>query len=161
MNLEKKIDKDLIEALKAKAELKVSTLRFLKSGLKNLAIEKKLKELKDSDVIQIIRKQTKQREEAIKAYQEGDRPDLVNKESEELKILKAYLPKELSDNELKEIIVSAIEEVQAKSPKEMGKVMKAVLPKVADRAEGKRVSALVLTELAKLGSSQDKKEEEG
>jgi hypothetical protein len=161
MSLEKKIDKDLIMALKSKDELKVNTLRFLKAAIKNFAIEKKAKELKDEDIIQVIRKQTKQRQEAISAYEKGNRLDLAEKEKKEFEILKSYMPQDLSEDELKKIISEAINETAAKTIKEMGKVMSVVMPKVAGRAEGKLVSKLVVEELKKAGEAEASKEEQG
>ena len=161
MTLEKKIDKDLIVALKAKDELKVSTLRFLKSGIKNYSIEKRTKELKSEDIIQIIRKQIKQRRDAIEAYEKGNRLDLAEKEKKELVILKSYMPKELNQDELKKIISQAIEETGAKTAKETGKVMGVVMPKVAGRAEGKLISKLVVEELKKAGEAGVSTEDKG
>lgn len=160
MRLEKKIDKDLIVALKARDEIKVSTLRFLKAALKNYAIEKKAKELKDQDTTSIIRKQIKQRRDAIEAYEKGNRPDLLEKEKKELEILKSYMPEELPVDELRKIISQAIEESGAKTTKEMGKVMGLVMPEVAGRAEGKVISKLVAEVLGKLEGKEEKEKSE-
>lgn len=152
MKLIEKIDKDLIEALKAKDEIKLGTLRFLKSAIKNCAIEKREKELKDQDVIQVIRKQIKQRHDAIEAYKNADRLDLAKKEERELSILKSYMPVELKEDELKKIILQAIDEVNAATIKDMGKVMSVLMPKIAGRADGKTLSGLVMMELKRLES---------
>ncbi len=160
MSLEKKIEKDLIIALKAKEETKLSTLRFLKAALKNYAIEKKAKELKDRDIISIIRKQIKQRRDSMEAYEKGNRPDLLEKEKKELEILKTYMPEELSVDELKKIVSQAIEEAGAKTTREMGKVMSLVIPKVEGRADGKTISKLVVEELKKLEGKEEKEKSE-
>ncbi len=160
MSLEKKIDKNLIVALKARDEIKVSTLRFLKAALKNYAIEKKAKELKDQDVISIVRKQIKQRRDAMEAYEKGNRPDLLEKEKKELEILKTYMPQELSADELKKIVSQAIEEADIKTTREMGKVMGLVMPKVVGRADGKVISKLVAEKLGKLEGKDEKEKSE-
>ncbi len=160
MSLEKKIDKDLIVSLKARDEIKVSTLRFLKAALKNYAIEKKAKELKDQDIISIIRKQMKQRLDSIEAYEKGNRPKLLDKEKKELEILKSYMPEELPVDELKKIVSQAIRESGAKTTREMGKVMGLVIPKVGGRAGGKIISKLVVEELKKLEGEEEKEKSE-
>lgn len=152
MSLSGKIDKDLIEALKAKDELKVSTLRLLKASLKNYAIEKKVKELEENDVIKLIKTQIKQRQDSIEAYRKGNRLDLVQKEEKEFDILKSYLPEELSPEELKNIISEVIKETSANSIKEMGKIMGLVMSKAAGRCDGRMVSSLVMEELKRIES---------
>lgn len=152
MSLNGKIDKDLLEALKARNELKVSTLRLLKAALKNYAIEKKVKELEDSDVIKLIKTQIKQRQDSIEAYRKGNRLDLVQKEERELGILKTYLPEELSPEELKDIISEVIKETSANSIKEMGKIIGLVMSKAAGRCDGRVVSSVVMEELKKIES---------
>jgi len=160
MSLEKKIDKDLIVSLKARDEIKVSTLRFLKAALKNYAIEKKAKELKDQDIISIIRKQMKQRLDSIEAYEKGNRPKLLDKEKKELEILKSYMPEELPVDELKKIVSQAVKESGAKTTREMGKVMGLVIPEVGGRAGGKIISKLVVEELKKLEGKEEKEKSE-
>ena len=100
-------------------------------------------ELPDPDVIVVIKKQIKQRQESIEQYQKGNRQDLADKEIAELAILKSYLPQEMSEAELNKIIQDVIKETQASSIKDMGKVMKAVGEKTAGRADNKVVSELV------------------
>lgn len=141
--LEQKINKDYIDAMKARDRVKSSTLNFLKSQLKYVIIEKKVTELPDPDVIVVIKKQIKQRQESIEQYQKGNRQDLADKEIAELAILKSYLPQEMSEAELNKIIQDVIKETQASSIKDMGKVMKAVGEKTAGRADNKVVSELV------------------
>jgi len=147
MTLEEKIEVDLKEALKARDAIRVSTLRMLKAGTKNLAIEKRVEKLEDRDVLSVISKQVKQHRDSIEGFTKGGRQDLVDKEKAELAILEAYLPKQLPPEQLRAIIKSTIEKVGAKSKADMGKVMKAVMEEVKGQADGKLVSQIVSEEL--------------
>lgn len=147
MMLEGKILNDYKEAMKNKDTAKASTLSFLRAALKNLAIEKKKEKLEDSDVIPVIKRQVKQRQDSIEQFKKGNRADLVEKEEKELQILKSYLPQELPVDEIKAIIKAVITEIGASGPKDMGKVMKEVMAKVAGRADGKLLSTLVREQL--------------
>ncbi|MDD5291753.1 MAG: GatB/YqeY domain-containing protein [Candidatus Omnitrophica bacterium] len=151
--LEDKIFEDFKDAMKKKDALRVSTLSFLRSQLKNVAIDKKKDKLEDSDVITVIKKQIKQRLDSIDNFKAGNRLDLADKEQGELNILKAYLPEELSKEELEKIINEAISSVSAAGMKDMGKVMKEVSSKTAGRADNKLVSDLVRAKLAKSENS--------
>jgi len=151
MTLEERLDADLKEAMKARAEIKVSTLRMLRAGMKNLAIDKKVEKLEDRDVMSIIAKQIKQHKDSIEGFTKGNRQDLVDKERAELTILESYMPKMLSADELKVIVKSAIEKVGAKGKADMGKVMKAAMEESKGAADGKMLSQMVSEELAKLG----------
>lgn len=151
MSLEDKILKDYNEALKVKDYIKVSTLRFLRAALANLAIEKRKSKLDDNEVISVIRKQIKSHLESIEQFKKGNRLDLVEKETQELNILNSYLPEELPEEQLKEIIKETITNLGASSLKDMGKVMKLVLEKVKERADAKKISDLVKEELSKNG----------
>ncbi len=155
MTLEERFDADLKEAMKAKVEVKVSTLRMLRAGMKNLAIEKKVEKLEDKDILGVIAKQIKQHKDSIEQFAKGNRQDLVDKEKAELEILESYMPKLLSTDELKGVIKSAIEKVGAKGRSDMGKVMKAAMEEAkgatAGAVDGKMLSQMVAEELAKLG----------
>lgn len=150
MALEERIEADLKEALKSKEAIRVSALRMLRAAMQNLAIEKRVEKLEDKDVISIISKQIKQHHDSIDGFTKGGRQDLVDKEKTELVILEAYMPKQLSPEELKAIIKSAIEKVGAKSKADMGEVMRAVMEETKGQADGKLISQLVSEELAKL-----------
>ncbi len=147
MSLKDRLIQDMKEAMKARDQLRLSTLRLLISEIKNKEIEAK-GELKDEDILAIIQKAVKQRQDSIAQYEKGGRQDLADKEKAELEILKAYLPEELSREEILEIIDQAIAATGASSPKEMGKVMREVMPKVKGRADGKVVNELVRKRLA-------------
>ena len=142
-----KIDADIKEALRAKETLRLSTLRMLKSALGYAKMEKKQEAFTDADVVAVIKKQIKQRQDAIEGFQKGNRSDLVAKETAELTVLKAYLPAELSPAELEQIVNATVAELGATTKADMGKVMKAVQAKVAGRADNRAVSQLVSAKL--------------
>jgi uncharacterized protein YqeY len=137
-----KIKTDLKEAFRAKEELRISTLRLLLSEIHNRQIEKQA-ELSDEDVVGVIRRGIKQRQEAIEAYQKGKREDLVKKEQTELSILSKYLPQQIPPKELEKIVKETISEVGASGPGDFGKVMGAVMGKVKGKAEGGVVAEVV------------------
>jgi len=145
--LEEKIFSDYQKALKEKDNLKVSVLRFLRAQMMNLKIEKK-RNLEDSEVISLIRKQIKNSQEAIEEYKKANRQDLVEKETKELEILNAYLPPALSEEEAIRIIEEVISQESAVGLKDMGKVMKVVLEKISGCMDSKRVSELVRERLS-------------
>ncbi len=152
MSLLQRIDDDLKTALKSGDKIAVSTLRFIKSVLKNREIGKGAP-LTDEDVIDVLTTLVKQRRESIEGFRRGGRADLVEKEERELAIIKSYLPEELSEEELSRLIKETIEETGAVSVREMGKVMKALMPKVKGRADGRKVSEMVKAELEAPGGS--------
>lgn len=147
MSLKDKILQDMKEAMKTRDQLRLSTLRLLVSEIKNREIDAK-EELEDDEVLALIRKAVKQRQDSISQYEKGGRQDLADKERAEMAILKAYLPEDLSREALLAIIDEAISATGASSPREMGKVMKEVMPKVKGRADGKVVNELVRKRLA-------------
>ncbi|HLA03787.1 MAG TPA: GatB/YqeY domain-containing protein [Patescibacteria group bacterium] len=146
-NLFTKIQQDLTDSLKQKNEIKTSTLRLVISEIGNSRIEKRA-DLTDEDIIQVISKEAKKRQESIAAFKQGERADLAEKEEKELLILKTYLPEPISDEELLKIVDSQIAEIGAKDIKDLGKVMSAVLSKVKGRADGGAVSAIVKSKLS-------------
>lgn len=149
MKIQERIDSDLKEAMRAHNATKVGVLRMLKSGLKYAAIEKSgaEAELNDAEAVQVIRKQTKQRQDSIESFEKGGRAELVEKEKNELSILNEYLPQAMSAGELAQIVREAIAEVGATSKAQMGVVMKAVQAKAAGRADGKTLSQEVSKQL--------------
>ena len=148
--LEEKIMNDFKEAMKNKEAVRTSTLSLLRSGLKYVLIEKKTDKLSDPDVIAVIKKQVKQRQDSIEQYEKGGRPELAEKEKQELAILKSYLPQEMEEGQLKALVQEAISEVKPSTIKDMGKVMPVVMAKVAGRADGKLVSETVKQALTQL-----------
>ncbi len=140
--LKERIDADLKAALKASDRLRVSTLRLIKSAIKNREIDKGAP-LTDEETIEVLSSLAKQRKESIEEFNKASRTDLVHKEEEELSVIKAYLPEELSEDELEKIIQDTIKEVGALSLKDMGRVMKTIMPKVKGRADGRVVNQKV------------------
>jgi len=149
MTLTERVDSDLKDAMRAKDATKLGVLRMLKSALKNAAIEKSGAggQLNDTEAVQVIRKQAKQRQDSIESFEKGGRAELVAKEKEELSILNSYLPAAMSVDELSKIVRETITEVGATSKAEMGAVMKALQAKVAGRADGRTLSAEVQRQL--------------
>ncbi|BCD60297.1 MULTISPECIES: GatB/YqeY domain-containing protein [unclassified Nitratiruptor] len=142
MGLKEQLQQDLKEAMKSKDTFKRDTIRFLMSAIKQVEVDTR-KELSDEDVIKIIQKSVKQREEAASQYKEGGREDLYEKEMKEAEMLKNYLPKQLSDDELESELKKIIEEVGATSMKDMGKIMGVATKRLAGRADGKRINQMV------------------
>lgn len=142
--LRSKIQKNLTEAMKAKDEARVSTLRMLKAAIMKFEVAgEKKKEATDEEILQLVAKEAKQRKESIDAFRKGGREDLAAKEEVELKILQAYLPEQMSEEELKKVVQEVIQQVGAHGKGDFGKVMGAVISRVKGRAEGFLVSKCV------------------
>lgn len=142
MELKKRLQEDLKKAMKEKDIFKRDTIRFLMSAIKQVEVDSR-KELSDEDIIKIIQKSIKQREESAAQYKEANREDLFEKETKEAQILKSYLPKQLSDSELENELKKIIEEVGAKSLKDMGKIMGVATKRLGTVADGKRINQMV------------------
>ncbi|MCS7202604.1 MAG: GatB/YqeY domain-containing protein [Dictyoglomus sp.] len=142
--LYEKITKDYLNAVKNKDSFRVEVLSFLRSAIKyrEIDLREKGKEITDEDVIDVINKEIKKRKEAIELYKKGERFDLVEKEERELKILEEYLPEQLSDEELKDILKRIIKDVEAKDIKDLGKVMKSAMSELRGKAEGERIKKI-------------------
>lgn len=148
MTLIEKIDEDLIKALKAGEKQKATVLRGLKSDFKYKKIDIG-RDLTDEDCVEVISTVAKKIKDSIEQFGKAGRVDLVEKEESELKIIQQYLPQQLGEQELKAIIQDAIRETGASSPQQMGLVMKAIMPKIKGRADGKLASKLTAELLAK------------
>jgi len=142
MSLRENINQDLKNAMKAKDVKKRDALRLLTSAFKQIEVDER-KELSDDDVIKIIQKQVKSRNDSIEQYQKAQRDDLVEKEQEEIDIYQIYLPKQLSDAELETALKGIIEKVSADSMKDMGKVMGLASKELSGLADGKRINECV------------------
>jgi uncharacterized protein YqeY len=142
-----KIAADMKDAMRAKDAVRLSTLRLLKSAVEYHKIEKKQEQLTDVEVTAVIKKQIKQRQDSIEGFEKGGRADLVEKEKAELAVLKTYLPEELSQAQVEEVVKATIAEVGATAKTDMGKVMKAVQAKLAGRADNRLVSQIVSANL--------------
>jgi len=148
VELKAQLNEDLKSALRSGDKLRTSVIRLLTALIKNREVEKR-GPLTDAEAIQAVSASCKQRQEAIEQYRQGGRQDLVDKETAELAILQMYLPAALSPDELQTLVRDAIQDAQASSPREMGKVMALLMPKVTGRADGKVVSTLVREMLSK------------
>ncbi len=147
MALLDQIQKDLKEAMKAKDSVRLGTLRLVLTAIKNKEKEVK-RELEEKEVLQIISNQIKQRKDSVEQYRKGGREDLASKEEQELKILQSYMPEQLSEAELEKLVMETIQEVGATTVKDLGKVMKVIMPRVAGRADGKVVNQMVRSRLS-------------
>lgn len=148
MELKAQLAEDLKTALRSGDKLRTSVIRLLSAAIKNREIEKR-GPLTDTEAIQAVSASCKQRQEAIEQYRQGGRQDLVDKETAELAILQSYLPAALGAEELHALVREAVRESQAATPRDMGKVMALLMPKVTGRADGKVVSAMVREMLSK------------
>ncbi len=146
--LKNQIDQDFKKALKQKNQEILSVLRMIKSAVKNKEIEKK-NELKDEEVVEVLQKEIKQRKESISDFEKGDRGDLAEKEKKEMDILLRYMPKQLSEDEIKKEAQKAIKEVGAENPADFGKVMGSLMPQLKGKADGAEVAKIVKEELGK------------
>jgi uncharacterized protein YqeY len=142
MSLTSKIQADMRSAMKSKNADLVSTIRLLLAAIKQQEIDKR-EQLTDSDVLTIVERLVKQRRESIQIYTEAGRNDLASKESAELEILTIYLPKQLSDEEVELIIQETLSSLDAREPKDMGKVMAALKTQLSGKADLSRVSTRV------------------
>lgn len=133
---------ELKDAMKAKDNIKKSTITMLRSAIKQVEVDQRI-ELDDEGVIEIVAKQLKQKSAAREEFEKGGRMDLVDETLAEMEVLKKYLPEQLSEEALREMVKEAIAETGATTPKEMGKVMGILTPKTKGRADGKLLSTLV------------------
>ncbi len=147
--LEEKILNDYKDAMKAKDSLKSAVLSFLRAEMINVATSKKKNLLEDTEVVAVIKKQIKQRQDSIEQFTKGNRMEMAEKEKNEAAILKNYLPPELSPEEINTIIEEALVSTGACGIKDMGKVMKEVTARIAGQADSKTVSDLVRARLSK------------
>lgn len=142
MTLEQKIETDYLVAYKSKDAVRLSVLRLLKTAMKNLLVERMQKPLEEGDILDLISRQCKQRQDSITQYNTANRPDLAAKEEKELVILKAYMPEQISGDALKALIKDLIAETGASGAREMGKVMQALTAQYKGRYDGKEASTL-------------------
>jgi uncharacterized protein YqeY len=147
MSLEERLVEEMKQALKSNDKLRLSTIRMIRSALKNKEIELR-KKLEDEEVVKVIQAMVRKGEESVEQFQIGGRMDLVEKEKKEIEILKSFLPQPLSQEEILKIIDQSIQETQASSLKDIGKVMKSVMPKIGGKADGKLINQLVKERLS-------------
>jgi uncharacterized protein len=140
MGITAKVDQDLVTAMKARDELRLSVLRMMKTALKLKQVELS-RTLEESEALSVLRTLVKQRHESVQQFRQGGREALADKEEAEIKILEEYLPAAVTDEEIEGAVAAAIGETGASTPKDLGKVMKAAMVKLAGKnVDGKRVS---------------------
>jgi len=142
MELKDRIDSECKTALKSGEKIKVSTLRMILAEVKNAEIAKR-GDLSEEELLAVVAREARKRKESIEEFGRGGREDLVAKESEELAIIQAYLPEQMSDGEVRSIVEETIKEVGATSSGDLGKVMGKLMPKIKGKADGKKVNQMV------------------
>jgi uncharacterized protein len=145
--LMQRLQTDYKDALRARDERKVATLRLLFARAKNTAIDQRVAEVDETTLLSLIQKEVKQREDSIAQFQAGGRADLVTKETAERDVLRSYLPAELTDEEIREVIRRVIADTGAQGKADVGKVMRPVMTELKGRADGGRINRLVIAEL--------------
>lgn len=148
MEIREKLLNDMKTAMREKNQLKLEAIRFLQAAIKYREIENRPNPLTSEDVIGVVKKMVKQRKESIDQYKAANRQDLVDKEMSELQVIEEYLPAQMSKEQIEKIVAEVIVETQAKTIKDMGIVMKAVLAKTAGSADGKLVSESIKAKLS-------------
>jgi len=146
MNFREKMTEDMVQAAKHREKIRLSTLRLIKTVLHNREIDLK-REMNEAEFLQMLASMVKQRRDSIEQFGKGGRADLVAQEEEELRIIQEFMPRPLSDEEIDREIDLAIDEAGAAGPKDLGKVMKILMPKLAGKADGKTVGEKVKAKL--------------
>ena len=152
MNLLERLESDMVKAAKARDSERLGVVRYVRSQIKNREIELR-RELKDEDVVEILARIAKQHRESIEQFAGGGRDDLVESERRQLTVIEEYLPAQLGEQELLEILSEVIEETGAAGPRDIGMVMKTIMPRVKGRADGKMLKTLVQSRL--VGGDED------
>lgn len=148
MSLSDKLTEEMKNALKAHDKTRLSTIRLIRDAVAKKEIEQGREALDDNGIIKVIGGMARKCEEAIEQFKQGGRQDLVEHESQQLEILKSFLPQQLSEEEIQLLIGEAIEEAKAVDLKDLGEVMKIVMPKIAGRADGRTVNQMVRERLS-------------
>jgi len=143
MGLKEQIPEDLKNALRNKKTLELSVLRMLQAALKNKEIDNKKEALTDEIVISVVGAEIKKRRDAVREFEKVNRSDAADQEKAEIEILMKYMPQQMSEDEIRDVVKSAVEETQAESMKDIGKVMKALMPKVKGKADGSIVNKII------------------
>ena len=147
MQIREKLTADMKEAMKAKDQVRLEAIRFLQAAIKNREIELRPDPINQDEVLGVVKKMVKQRKESIDQYQAAGRQDLVDKEATELKIIEAYLPAQMSKDQIEKLVLETIAELKASTIKDMGPVMKSVIAKSQGTADNKIVSELIKAKL--------------
>ena len=148
MTITDRLTQDMKTAMKARDKERLSTIRMVKASMQNEAIKLGKDSLSEEEELTVLTREVKQRNDSLHEFKEAGREDLVEGLEREIEILQVYMPKQLTDEELKQIVEETVEEVGATSKSDMGKVMSAVMPKVKGKADGSKVNKLVLQQLS-------------
>lgn len=151
MSIKEKLMEDLKVSMRNKDKLRKDTITMVRAAIKQIEVDERI-ELSDEDVLDVLNKQLKEKNKSIVEFEKGNRQDLVDQTNAEIEILLDYLPKQLSDEELTVIIKTTIEELNLSSSKEMGLLMKNIMPKVKGRADGNMISKIAQNLLNKPGN---------
>jgi len=146
MEIQNRLSEDLKTAMKAKEKIKVQTIRMVRAQLKDFQIAKR-DELTEEDEISVLTNAAKKRKEALELYEKSDRQDLIEQEKQELEIISAYLPAQLSKEKVEKVVLKIIEEIGASSPQDLGKVMGAAMKELKGKTDGKMVQEIVREKL--------------
>ncbi len=144
MTLRDRLTEDMKQAMKDKeaGKLKLSVVRMVRSAAKYIEIDRH-KELDDNELLEVVAKEVKMRKDSLEEFRKANRPDLLAALEQEIAILMEYLPEQMTEAEVRRLVTQAVTDAQASSPKDMGKVMALLMPKVKGRADGKLVNSLV------------------
>lgn len=142
MNLSERLNDDMKQAMKSQEKFKLTTIRMIRSSIKNLEIDLK-RPLEDAEVLDILSREIKQRKDSLQEFEKAGRDDLTKDVAAEIEIISVYLPQQLTEEEIKLLVQQTIQETGASSKAELGKVMSALLPKTKGRADGKLVNTFV------------------
>jgi len=142
MSLSERLNEDMKQAMKSQDKFRLSVIRMMRSAIKNVEIDQR-KTLNDDEVLEILSREVKQRKDALQEFEKAGRSDLVESVNAEIEIIGQYLPKQLSEEEIRALVQETIREVGASAKSDIGKVMGALMPKVKGRADGKLVNRLV------------------
>ncbi|UJL44880.1 GatB/YqeY domain-containing protein [Virgibacillus sp. NKC19-16] len=148
MTLLEQLNQDMKQAMKEKDKEKLSVIRMIKASLQNELINLGKDNLSEDEELTILSRELKQRKDSLQEFKTAGRDDLVEKLDTEVNILQEYMPKQLTDEELEAVVQQAIQEVNATSKKDMGKVMSAIMPKVKGKADGTQINKLVQKQLS-------------
>ena len=147
MGLEERLVDEMKQAMRSNDRIRLSTIRMIRTAIKNKEIEHR-KQLDDEEIQRVIQGLLRKGEESVEQFRVGGRMDLVEKETQEIEIMKSFLPDSLSEEKILAVIDQTIQETQASSLKDLGRVMKSVMPKLAGKADGKWVNQLVKERLS-------------
>lgn len=147
MSLSERLNEDMKQAMKNQDKFKLSVIRMIRSAIKNVEIDQK-RTLDDNEVLDILNREVKQRKDSLQEFEKAGRDDLAESVKKELEVISAYMPRQLTAEEVEDIVKQTIQETGASSKADMGKVMGALMPKVKGRADGKLVNQLVQKHLA-------------